>query len=312
MRVHILVDYSFLYYKYYFQLKSGKMRRLITDIAGEEKDVSQIYYSIREIEGFRRNVEKYGHNVIVSVCFDMPSARKQIHEGATEAEIEAITNYKSNRVKRLTDEDFQNIEVVEQLLSDAGHNTYRIEGYEADDIISNLIRKYKDNFDYSIIYTPDADLMVNICNKVGVQRYKVGKGYEPVDLKNYSDYLSKEFKCYIPYNALMLYKCTCGDKSDVIKGIDKFGPKAFDKLVDYLNGLGVIWEECGSYEKTLELLDMCKGYLTDEQIEQAKESLSLVRPMIVEDKFLIEPVKKSNRELRESSYMQFGMKSLID
>ena len=120
MIVHAIVDYSFLYYKYKFQLDSGKMRRLTTAIdwkgAVIEKDISQIYYSIKEIEGFRRKLETAGHNVFVSVCFDMKSARKKQSD---ETSADAADKYKSNRVKRLSDEDFENIQFVEKLLSDS-------------------------------------------------------------------------------------------------------------------------------------------------------------------------------------------------
>ncbi|MCL4417393.1 MAG: hypothetical protein M1365_11965, partial [Actinobacteria bacterium] len=134
-----------------------KIRRLTAPVVinGEtvEKDVSQVYYSIKEIEGFRRNLEKQGYQVVVSVCFDMPSSRKDSDENATDEQNEAAKQYKANRVKRLKDWDFENIQLAEQLLSDAGHNTYRIDGYEADDIIANLVDMYANNFDFTIIYT---------------------------------------------------------------------------------------------------------------------------------------------------------------
>ena len=316
MTVHVIVDYSFLYYKYKFQLDSGRMRRLTAELRNEygdieEKDVSQIYYSIREIEGFRRKLEQVGHDVIVSVCFDMKSKRKDIKEGASEAEAEAASNYKSNRVSRLTEEDFENIRLVEKILSKAGYNTYRIDGLEADDIISYIVSEYSESFDYNIIYTPDADLLVNIKGNVGASRYKSSYGYSMVDRSTFESYCSREFKCYMPYNAIMLYKATCGDASDCIAGIKRFGPKAFDKLVKYLTEeKGVNWEECGTFEKTCELLEKCRGYLTDEQIEQAYASLSMVRPAEIKCK-IEKPTKYSDEQLRKDAYSEYGMKSLI-
>lgn len=316
MNIHAIVDYSFLYYKYKFQLDSGKMKRLtapvVVDGVDTEKDVSQIFYSIKEIEGFRRTLEKAGHSVVISVCFDMPSSRKDTNEDATDSENEAASKYKSNRVKRLTDEDFDNIMLAEEMLSDAGHNTYRITGYEADDIVAHLVDKYSDSFDYSIIYTPDADLLAHVGPKVGASRYKVYKGYTSVDVNNFSEYLSAEMKCRLPYNALMLFKCTCGDTSDQIAGIRKFGPKAFDKLIDYLDEKGVTWEYRGSYKETLDLLEVSRGYLTEDQVRQALESLSLVRPMMVEDGTLADPIKVSNKLLRMESYMRYAMASLVE
>lgn len=315
MKIHGIVDYSFLYYKYFFQLESGKMRRLTAPIEWNgvimERDISQIYYSIREIEGFRRQLEQLGHEVIFSVCFDMPSNRSK-EVGTDGTQTEAAANYKSNRVSRLTEEDFKNIQYVEKLLSDAGYNTYRIDGFEADDIVNHLVETEKDNFDYTIIYTPDSDLLVNIGTKVGANRYKSRQGYTSIDINNFSDYLASEFKVReFPYNSLMLFKSTVGDKSDNVTGIFRFGPKAFDKLVNHLNTLNVDWESCCTYENTLKLLELSRGHLKDEQIEQAIDSLSMIRPMVFEDGIIAKPTKTSTAELREESYMRCGMKSLI-
>lgn len=317
MKVHAIVDYSFLYYKYTFQLDAGRMRRLSANIGVNEdgtvieKDISQIYYSIREIERFRKDLEKYGHEVVVSVCFDMPSLRKEEKEGQTEGEQEAASKYKANRVSRLGAEDYKNMGLVEDLLSNAGYNTYRLLGHEADDLVSYLVKNHSDDFDYNIIYTPDADLLVNITDKVGAMRFKATKGYSMVDKNNFEDYLSTELKCRIPYNSLMLFKCCVGDTSDGIDGIFRFGPKAFDKLVMYLEEKEVNWEEQGDYESTKMLLELCKGYLTDSQIAQALNSLSLVRPMIIDDGILEKPTKVTSKDLRKQSYSKLGMISLV-
>ena len=315
MKIHAIVDYSFLYYKYKFQLDSGRIRRLTVPYDDgavvREKDISQIYYSIKEIEGFRRKLEQAGHDVVVSICFDMPSDRKKVEDGATEEETEAANNYKANRVSILGDDDFSNMRLVEELVSDAGHNTYRVEGYEADDLVAYLIDKHSDEFDYNIIYTPDADLLMHIKDNVGASRFKATKGYTSVDRGNFEEYLTAEMKCRVPYNSLMLLKSTVGDKSDQIAGIVRFGPKAFDKLVVYLDGLGVDWEKQGDYESTLSLLKKCEGYLTDLQLTQAIESLSLVRPMVLEGGSLDKPTKQSTDILREESYMRYNMASLI-
>lgn len=311
LKVHAIVDYSFLYYKYKFQLDSGKMRRLTDTATG--KDISQIYYSIKEIESFRRQLEAVGNSVTMSICFDMPSDRKHSTDGATEGEVAAANAYKSSRTKRLNDDDFANILIVQDLLNKAGYNTYRFEGFEADDLVANLIRMYQMEFDYNIIYTPDADLLVNISPLVGARRYKVFKGYQNVDMSNFCAYLSAEYKCSIPYNALMLFKSLCGDKSDNIAGVKGFGPKAFDKLVTNLNSLGLEWENHGSYRATQYLLEVCKGkWLTEDQYNQATESLSLVRPLIIEDDQLVYPMHKSNQQLRQGSYSIYQMTSLYE
>lgn len=340
MKVHAIVDYSFLYYKYKFTLDSGRLRRMILLLdsegniiedtglmqqyyevrnaieQGEEvdygikekfngitvKDISQLYYTIKEIEGFKKEIESYGNEVCLSICFDMPSIRKD------DSDNEVAADYKANRVKRLGDTDFDNITEIREMLTEVGYNTYVRVGTESDDLIANILHYYRDNFDYNIIYTPDADLLAHIDDKVGAMRYKAKRGYTSISKKNFEDYLSEELKCNMPFNGIMLYKATVGDKSDNIKGINKFGPKAFDKVVEYLDGLGVNWEQLGDYKKTEEALEMLDGYLNAEQMEQARDCLALVRPMVIEKEEIKEPVIK---DLNKEVYMRYNMRSLL-
>lgn len=325
MRVLALVDYSYLYYKYKFPLDAGRLPRLTIpyferdeesgDVMEIQKDVSKMFYSIKEIEGFRRTMEKAGHDVVMAVCFDMPSSRKTCGaESGEELSAEALSansGYKSSRGGKLTSEDFHDMGLIEQMLGAAGHNTYRLDGFEADDLVSEIVREYSDNFDYTVIYTPDADLLVNIRDNVGAQRYKSTRGYSQITRHNYSEYLSAELKCNIPYNSLMLFKSTCGDASDEIAGIKGFGPRAFNKLVDYCeNSLGVDWEVCGDSESTLSILKRCAGYLSEDAMNQALASFSLVRPKIPEAGLIVEPIKQSSFELRTAAYMPYKMTSL--
>lgn len=307
MLVHIIIDYSFLYYKYKFALDSGRMTRLSApfDVGGVmiERDISQIYYSLREIEGFRKDWEKAGHDVVISVCFDMPTDRKKSGEAGAE-------KYKSNRTK-LGDTDFENIGIVKSILDEAGYNTYKYDGYEADDLIYHLVNATSDKFNATIIVTPDADVLVNIKPGVVGHRYKSSKGYTAVTVDNFEKYLSEEMKCTVPYNSLMLFKCTVGDKSDCIDGIKKFGPKAFDKLVSYLNTLGINWSACGTYEATKSILTKLGevGYFDSDKLSQAEASLNLVRPKIVTFDMPF-PANKSDGDKRCKAYMKYNMRSL--
>ncbi|MBR1454039.1 MAG: hypothetical protein IJ593_05290, partial [Lachnospiraceae bacterium] len=184
MDVLVTVDFMFLYYKYKFIIESGRIRKL----SYNGVDTSNIYYPIKEIEGFRKYWMERGHNVTTAVCFDMPSIRKD--DGTEEAE-----KYKSNRGHKLSDEDFENIIKCYNILTKAGYNTFRLEGYEADDIINHIVKNCLAEYDAAVIYTPDADIMVNIGPKVAVMRYKSSRGYEFVTVNNFETYLSAELKC---------------------------------------------------------------------------------------------------------------------
>ena len=307
MNVHIIVDYMFLYYKYKALIDYGKLKRLTTNIdvscntAGidnSEFDVSMIFYTLKEIEGFRRIAEENGHNVTLSVCFDSPSPERK----------EDDNNYKSNRKpNRLGECDFNYISIVKELLIKAGHNIYCKEFIEADDLIYTTVNTYKDNYDFTVIYTPDTDILLNINDNVGVQRYKAKKGYTAVSKHNYNKYCINEFNSDIKYNSILLYKCTCGDKSDNVIGIRGFGPAKFNSLVASLNGK-VNWEELGNADNVRALIENC-NFFTDSQRVEAIQSLKLVSPRLIEG--LQFPINKSTKELRTKAYMEFGMKSLV-
>lgn len=309
MNLHIIVDFMHIYYKYFFQNREGKLTKLSAPIEWKgtviEKDTTMIYYPLRDVEGIRKNLEGLGHKVTMSICFDSRSQRK-------DGDTDGATEYKSGRIHALTETDHENIDFIQRTLEKAGHNTYRIDGYEADDIANYLSKRYADNFDYVIIYTNDKDLLVNINSKVGVMRFKQYKGYTQVDMNNYEQYLEQEFGVFIPYNALGLYLSTVGDSADNIKGIYKFGKVAFKKLITKVAASNNIdWKKCGDYMELAKVVDMCSAELSDEQYKQMVESFALVANLKLNDELVKEPTKISTQQLREETYSEYKMISLI-
>lgn len=306
MNVHLLVDFMYLFYKYKFTIESNRIRRLTSTVECiaddgtvqvQQVDMSKVYYPLKEIEGFRREFEGEGHNVTMSICFDSPSIRKNIN-----------AEYKSNRVNKLTDDDFEKIAFIRELLDKAGYNVYYIEGYEADDIIANLLHLYRDNFDFNVVYTPDTDLAVHLSDKVGIMRYKAGKNYVPISVKNVQQYISQEFKCNIPPNGLLLYKVLCGDKSDAIKGLKGFGPVAFNTYIGYIKDK-VDWTQMNDINYVRQVI-LDSNYFDEVALRQIDEALSMVRYMEIES--LEAPVKVSTQETRASAYLPYQMKSLVE
>lgn len=307
MRIHVIVDFMHIYYKYYFQNRANKIKKLSAPVNWKgtviEKDTTLIYYPLKDIETIRRNLELTGHEVTTSICFDSPSNNRKDTEGSEE--------YKSGRQKTLNEVDFENIEFIQKMLDTAGHNTYKIAGYEADDIVNHLVRNYKDEFDYTVIYTNDKDLLVNISDNVGVMRFKQGRGYDQVDMKSYETYLEQEYGVFIPYNSLGLFLSTAGDSADKIKGINKFGKVAFKKLITKVASKNKInWSACGDYDKLQEVAQLCKEFLTDEQYEEMMKSFALVANLEIQED-VAKPEKISTKELREATYMEYKMISLI-
>lgn len=314
MAVQVIIDFMYLYYKYMNSINTNKIRRLsatvpVIDGDGIESiqtiDISKVYYPLSEIEKIRRSTEKIfpPNEVVLSVCFDSPSHDRK--------DIDA--EYKSNRSSsRLSSEDFGEINAIKKLLENAGYNVYKLEGVEADDIVYNLIRMYSSQFEANIIYTPDTDLMVNISDNVGIRRYKWGRGrrdpYTAISVRNYSEYTLNEFGVEVPYNAIMLYKALCGDKSDKVSGIKGFGPVAFSKFIQHCEDYGVTNWHCMSDPNCVANLIRNIRYFNDAEVNQALHSLELVKPKVLD---VTAPISKSSIEKREAAYLPLGMKSLI-
>jgi len=176
----------------------------------------------------------------------------------------------------------------------------------------HLVSKYKNEFDKTCIVTPDSDLIMCVDDKVYVNRYKTVGGYGIVNKGNYEQYLEAEFKCHVPYNSLMLYKCTVGDKSDNITGIAGFGKKRFEVLVGKLKEQGAEFIKCNDAKYVEECLKVCGGFLGD-GLSGALESLKMVESIDLPSQWFNGGVsKRSNIEDRRNSYMRYNMKSLVE
>ena len=315
-RMHLVIDFMFLYYKYKNTLNIGKLKRLSftkPDDSHEEADITLVYYPLREIESLRKKYESEGNEVYVSVCFDSPSDRS-----------DEDSDYKKTRKKSLCDADFDTIAVIKELLEKAGHNVYKVDGKEADDLVYTLVEDTKDQFDETIIFTTDYDLLVNVQEKVKYRKYKMGHGFETaVSVDSFAEYVRNHNMCdTLKYNGILVYKCILGDKSDNVSGVKGIGKAKFDSLVNKCIALKIIgtdtsekaqfiWSEFRNPEKVNELLVTMRdmSILTESQFEQAQHSLKLVTPKYIEG--LKRPDRLSTQEERSKAYSLYGMTSLI-
>ena len=71
--VHLIFDYTHMYYKYLFKLEKGILKTLTFD----GRDISKIYYSLRDIENARRKHEKAGEEVSIHIAMDSKTKRKE-------------------------------------------------------------------------------------------------------------------------------------------------------------------------------------------------------------------------------------------
>ena len=304
--VHIIWDLMHLYYKYKFSYESGKLKKLTGIIDGTVVDVTMPYMVLKDIEEWRKKVqEKFGSDseVYVSICMDTkPTERKKNDTAGV---------YKKNRGSRITDTDLENIAMIEDMLRTAGYGVYKVDGYEADDLVATITSHVEADATY--IFTNDADLLYNVRPGVCVMLRKYAGGYSGFTVENFNTAVSEKYKCNVPYNAILLYKSLCGDPSDGISGVFGFGPKAFDKAVVTLTEIGVDFSELTSYEKVMDCIRMLG--LQDEKLAQAERSLALVMPdtdVPIVDSWDGFELKTSTPETRAEAYnSKYSFVSLV-
>lgn len=113
------------------------------------------------------------------------------------------------------------------LLRQMNFNVFKEDEYEADDLISSLVYKYKDVFDEVIIYTNDSDQYYLIDNKVRCEA--VSNNVRSVNMSGYVEACSK--KRHTPYNRVMLDKMLYGEPGDNVPQLGPTYVEAVDKCV---------------------------------------------------------------------------------
>lgn len=192
---------------------------------------------------------------------------------------EKYPEYKANRQNRLDEDNKAEIVYVADVLKRLGATVYGRPGYEADDLVYSLV---KDNPEtYKVIYTSDADLLMHVNETTDVWMRRAPE-YVRVKAQRYAQqvsFIGKRKEAI--YNDMVLFKSSVGDSSDNIKGIYKFGERAFSKkiteLIERYPDITVPSDRAG----TLEFAKQYMGFSAD-QIEQFEYALGMVYPYYCE------------------------------
>lgn len=293
-KVHIIIDLYYFYYRYKYIIESGRIRNLSVEVEGKVVDVTYLYYTLKSIES---EIAKFkDSDCTVSVCIDSYTDRK----------VES-SDYKSNRVGKLSSMDYFNLNWIERTLCDVGYNIYKEYGSEADDLITGLVKNYHKDFDMTYIFTPDADLLVNLKSDVHIYRFKTNiREHVLYTPDNFEELMSQEYKCRMPYNCIVLYKALCGDKSDKIAGIKGFGAKSFDKLIDSLEKDNFDFRLLSSYNNVETVIKMKEPFITqgdEHKMQEAMESLDLIR---VRESDIVKQRPVKDEKIQENKIRVYG------
>jgi DNA polymerase-1 len=142
--------------------------------------------------------------------------------------------YKANRSE--PSDDLKNqLQMLPRLIEALGYKTYRVEGFEADDVIGTLAVKAKDMLgpDGQVyIVSSDKDFSQLVDNKVKLLDLMKGAIIDEEAVFNKYGVWPWQF---VDYLAIV------GDSSDNIKGIDGIGPKGAAKLISQYNNVDRIF-----------------------------------------------------------------------
>lgn len=206
MKTMIIVDFSWVLHRYYFGFKDHFIKK---------DGISEPIFK-GGILGFsllaERLVKKYPKAKIV-FCMDGECTKKQLN-----------ADYKAQRDKSKKEQIYYDTSNIVDLLSNVSNIYFaKSETHEADDLISNLAFKFKENFDEIIIYSGDKDFF-QLCND-----FKVSNEYE----KGFKFITpNKVFEKFgVTVDALLGFRVLDGDTSDNLKAPVPFIKTEFKKEI---------------------------------------------------------------------------------
>lgn len=163
---------------------------------------------------------------------------------------EKYVGYKAQRPKADT-EMVEQIPIVKQVIEAMGILQSEVEGYEADDIIGTLSRKFENGNSKSeknevIILTGDQDTMQLVDEHTSILTPPKGK----ISAKTYGVDEVKE-KYGVAPGQIVDYKALIGDTSDNIPGVAGIGPTTASKLLQQFGTLEAIYEALNTKSEIL-------------------------------------------------------------
>lgn len=199
-----IIDGNAVIYQSYYAFKRADLRLRDGTPSGA------FYGFARKIISLIKNYEP--NNLVIA--FDS-KGKKMRHD--------LFEDYKANR-KPMPDDLVTQLDYIKKFVDVLDIKRLEIEGFEADDIIGSIAKKYSD--EYSInIYTPDKDLLQLLKENVNV--IKVGRKKD----KKYNKKIFKD-KYSFDVSKFKDYLALTGDKSDNIPGVKGIGPKTAKNLLN--------------------------------------------------------------------------------
>lgn len=151
MKKLVLMDFSWLYNKYYYVAKGSFSINDNNELNEKEKLKSNL---IRMLFQFLNLVKKSYSDTKVALALDSPTS--------TLSNFKIFEGYKQNRNKEEKKEVYSFLnDILEYLVKNLDYKSFsfiKAKGYEADQILAHLVKKYHEKFQI-ILFSGDKDLL---------------------------------------------------------------------------------------------------------------------------------------------------------
>ncbi len=215
----------------------------------------------------------------------------------------AYKDYKAGR-KKMPDELGAQFEPVKELLRAFNIGIYEIDGYEADDIIGTITKRYESPELEVVIFTGDRDALQLVSPYTKVMITKKGiTETETYDLNYLKGKYNLNPKGIIDLKGLM------GDSSDNIPGVPGVGEKTALKLLS----------QFGTLENVFENIDNISGKKLNENLRENKETAYFSKKLATINVNVPIETDLSNMRIKDYDYIKirnlfedYEFKSLIN
>lgn len=155
----------------------------------------------------------------IAVCFDTPveTFRKAQYVG-----------YQAHR-PRLDSDLSSQFEITYKVLEAMNIPIYKVERYEADDVIGTISYQSNTLIDEIVIVTGDRDILQLVDDKKNIKVYMPVKGLSTAKLYSEKDVVER---MGVKPNQIVDYKALAGDSSDNYPGVTGIGPKTAIGLLE--------------------------------------------------------------------------------
>jgi DNA polymerase-1 len=175
---------------------------------------------------------------------------------------ETYTEYKANR-SETPPELLTQIPVIKELLERSGIPSFSLAGFEGDDVIGTIARRFAPEGDVFIV-SADKDFMQLINEHIKLFSLKAGDEYEVMGRAHVIDYFG------VPPESVCDVLAIIGDKVDNVPGVKGIGEKGAAKLI----------QEFGTVENLYNRLDAVSNPRLRTLLEAGRESAFLSRKLV--------------------------------